>query len=87
MVRANLANGADFYIAVDVLPSGVFLCFAKYFGILKRVEECIVVRRGDISVVILLRELTKFAIFVILAHGGATWWLWALGMAQIGDWR
>jgi len=81
-----LVDGIDFYIAVDVLTRGVFLWFAKYLGILERVEESIIVRIGDISVVILLGELTKFVIFVFLAYGGVTWWLWALGMAQIGDW-
>lgn len=58
LFRSVLVNGTDFHIAVDILTCGAFLWRAKYSGVLARVEECVVVRGGDISVVIFLGELT-----------------------------
>ncbi len=47
-------------------------------------EESIVVRIGDIVFAVLF--VFDYIVFnVTFAHGGARWWLWALGMAQIGD--
>lgn len=58
VIRSVLVDDTDFHIAVDILTCGAFLWRAKYFGVLARVEECVVVRGGDVSVVIFLGELT-----------------------------